>query len=188
MAEVERSFKKKINSIDIMQKQLNTSKPNIVPSKPNIRNSAIDKAYAFLKIWEGEKLKAYKCPAGVWTIGIGNITINGVPVKEGMTITKEQSKQYCLEFINTMLNGKNGLWVDVHHCNSNQIAAIISFVYNVGIGAWQRSSLRQVVLKDPNNRQAITIAFQKWNTANGKILQGLVNRREAEIQLYFSKS
>lgn len=188
MAEVERSFKKKINSIDIMQKQLNTSKPNIVPSKPSVRNSAIDKAYAFLKIWEGEKLKAYKCPAGVWTIGIGNTTINGVPVKEGMTITKEQSKQYCFEYIDKMLNSNNGLWVDIYQCTSSQVAAIISFVYNVGIGAWQRSSLRQVVLKDPNNKQAITIAFKKWNTVNGKRLQGLVNRREAEIQLYFSKS
>jgi len=173
-----------------MQNQLNTSNTNLItkqskilPSKLNIRKLSLDKAFDIVAKLEGLRLQAYKCPANVWTVGYGITVIDNKPITKDTVITKEQAKEYLCDYLSKSLDT---IWKDVMNCNSNQIAAILSFVYNCGKGAWDKSGLRRAVVANPNNFQAISIEFKKWTKVNGKVMQGLVNRREAEIKLYCS--
>jgi lysozyme len=70
--------------------------------------------------------------------------------------------------------------------NDNQFGALLSFAYNAGVGALQRSTLLKLVNANPNN-PLIRQEFNKWNKAGGKVLLGLQRRREAESSLYFSE-
>src|SRR6218665_3234104 len=92
------------------------------------------KGLALVKAHEGLKLKAYKCSAGVWTIGYGTtIYENGEKVKEGDVITKERA-----ELLLTLDLERR--WFAIRHhfakvrLNQNQIDAVLSFTYNLGIG------------------------------------------------------
>lgn len=134
-----------------------------------------------IKFYEGLKLKAYKCPAGVPTIGFGNTFYeDGKPVKMGDVITIEKANQLLENIAYKFLQGMklpDGL-------SDNQQSALLSFAYNVGLGAWGKSTLRKKVMANPNDA-SITKEFLKWNKASGKALKGLTNRREAEAALYF---
>lgn len=173
--------------------KLNTTQPKVLPSKPDLKTKAIEKAFNFLKQpnIEGIKLKSYQCPAGVWTIGIGTTVINGKPVTSNLTITLKEAEEYCKKDIEKCLNS---IWSDVWSYNANQIAAIISFVYNFGYGDWQSSTLRKIIVANPNNFDAIANQFRRWiyvkdpNTKQKKESDGLINRRKLEIQLYCSSN
>ena len=134
-----------------------------------------------IKFYEGLKLRAYKCPAGVPTIGFGNTFYeDGKPVKMGDVITIEKANQLLENIAYKFLHGMklpDGL-------NDNQQSALLSFAYNVGLGAWVKSTLRKKVMVNPNDA-SIAKEFLKWNKADGKVLKGLTNRREAEAALYF---
>ena len=134
-----------------------------------------------IKKFEGCRLKAYKCPAGVWTIGYGHTD----GVKEGDVITLVEAENMLIEDL------KIYRWQVVKatekycHLNDFQIDALTSFNYNVGYGNLLKSTLLKKVRKDPNDA-SIRDEFKKWVYAGGKVLQGLVRRREAEANLYFS--
>ena len=136
---------------------------------------------SIIKYYEGLKLRAYKCPAGVPTVGFGNTFYeDGKPVKMGDVITIEKANQLLENIAYKFLQGMklpDGL-------TDNQQSALLSFAYNVGLGAWQKSTLRKKVMANPNDT-SITQEFLKWNKASGKVLKGLTNRREAEAALYF---
>ena len=136
---------------------------------------------SIIKYYEGLKLRAYKCPAGVPTVGFGNTFYeDGKPVKMGDVITIEKANQLLENIAYKFLQGMklpDGL-------TDNQQSALLSFAYNVGLGAWQKSTLRKKVLTNPNDT-SIAKEFLKWNKASGKVLKGLTNRREAEAALYF---
>ncbi len=70
--------------------------------------------------------------------------------------------------------------------NQNQTDAIISFVYNVGAGAFRKSTLLKKINTNPGDKTSITTEFMKWNKAGGKPLAGLTARRKEEVKLYFS--
>jgi lysozyme len=136
-----------------------------------------------IKKWEGCKLKAYRCSANIWTIGWGSTFYeNGSRVKEGDIITQKRADDLFLitlkgyeDAVDKMVTAK---------INKNQRSALISFCYNLGIGALKNSTLLKKVNSDPNN---LTIAdeFMKWVNAGGKVIRGLVNRRTDEKNLYF---
>ena len=130
------------------------------------------------------KLTSYLCSANVWTIGYGTTKINGVAVKEGMQITLDEAEEYlekdCQVFYNAVCKEVANI------CNDNQIASLTSFTYNVGIGAFKESTLLRVIKENPNNKSEITKQFMRWLFAGAKRVQGLENRRKAEIELYFS--
>ena len=137
-------------------------------------------AYDFIAEFEGKKLKAYKCPAGVWTIGVGHTE----GVKEGMVISEEDAIELfradCAEFAE---EASKLIKVKV---NANQYIALLSFVFNFGITKFRQSS----VLRNLNNG-AITQAaesFLLWNKINGKPSKGLIRRRNAEKRLFMSKA
>ena len=131
-----------------------------------------------IKKYEGLRLEAYKCPAGVWTIGYGHTK----GVYKGMSITKEEAEKllqqdvsvFELQVINTV--GK------LSDC---KIDALVSFAYNVGVAAFRNSTLCRKV-KANSDDPAIRNEFMKWIYAGGKKLQGLERRRKEEAEMYFS--
>ena len=134
-----------------------------------------------IKEFEGIRLTAYKCPADVWTIGIGHTSAAGAPeVKPGMTITVQEAYEILNNDLNQYEDAINK-FVKVP-LTQNQFDALVSFVYNVGVGAFQKSTL----LKKLNAGQynAVPGELMKWTKAGGKELPGLVRRRRAEAALW----
>ncbi len=134
--------------------------------------------------WEGCRLTAYLCSAGVATIGWGStLYANGTKVKLGDKITQKAADDLFLITLKQYEDAVDRLVTS--KINSNQRAALISFCYNLGIGALKNSTLLKKVNSNPND---ITIKdeFMKWTKASGKVIQGLVNRRNDEQKLYFT--
>ena len=132
--------------------------------------------------YEGCKLKSYKCPAGVWTIGYG-ITYfpDGTPVKEGDEITKEFAEVLLVDYIK-----KNIMPVFdkiPYKLSENQKCAIASLCYNVGVPAFLKSKLFTAIC---NKDYAEICRNWDWYKANGKVMKGLVKRRVEELH-YFIK-
>jgi lysozyme len=143
-----------------------------------------NKLKELVKEFEGCKLKAYKCPAGIWTIGYGNTQYeNGKAVKEGDVITLKRAEQ-LLEIILIKFIQQVGELVK-SNINQNQKDALTDFAYNCGVGNLKTSTLLKKVNADPKDK-TIRAEFEKWTRANGKVLNGLVKRRNAEANLYFS--
>ena len=137
-----------------------------------------------VKKFEGVKLQAYKDVAGIWTIGYGLIRYpNGEKVKQGDKITQDQANEYFKQTLQKFAQGvEDSVKVKI---NNNQFAALVSLAYNIGINAFKDSTLLKIVNKNPNDPQ-IKNEFMKWVNAGGKPVQGLVNRRSIESNLYFS--
>ena len=145
-----------------------------------------DKGYDLIKRFEGYSDRPYKCPAGISTIGYGNTYYpNGTKVK----IT---DKQITREYANEILaHTADEFAADVlklvkTNITVNQLNALTSFAYNVGVANLQKSTLLKLVNVNPNDGN-IAKEFLKWNKAAGKELKGLTNRRIAESALYFTK-
>ena len=132
-----------------------------------------------IKLFEGVRLKAYKCSAGVPTIGYGNTYYaNGDKVKMGDVITLEQAKELFDDLIvryERIVESK--LKVDV---KQNEFDALVSHTYNTG----GSSTLFKLVNMGAPKEKIKNWFTTKYITANGKRLQGLVNRRLKEWELY----
>ena len=137
-----------------------------------------EKAIELIKKFEGCSLKAYKCPAGVWTIGYGHTK----GVKIGQVITQLQAEVLLLDDIEVVVSSiKRLLKVNL---GINQLCALISFTFNVGVGNLQKSTLLKLI-----NEKKLGLAaneFNKWVYANKKKLNGLVKRRQAEKDLFLT--
>jgi lysozyme len=136
------------------------------------------KGIEFIKAHEGLRLDAYLCPAGVPTIGYGH-TYN---VKIGDRITAEQAEMLLIGDLivaETEVN-RYGL-----HLTQNQFDALVSFVFNVGAGNFRNSTLLKRLKANPNDPD-IANQFKRWVYSDGKVLPGLVRRRNEEAKLYFS--
>lgn len=135
-------------------------------------------ALELIKKSEGFAAKTYLCPAGVPTIGYGET----LGVKMGMTITEpEASALLEKRYDEFEANVKRLLKVDV---SENQLGALTSFAYNLGVGSLQKSTLLAKLNK--GDYQGAADQFPKWVMANGKTLPGLVTRRNAERQLFLT--
>jgi lysozyme len=144
------------------------------------------KAVDLIKQFEGFRKDAYICPAGVPTIGYGATTWgNGQKVKMGEVISMTLAEKLLMADLEKRAKSLAGLKV-----NQNQFDALISFVYNLGIGAFRGSTLFRKVQQDPND-PTIRAEFMKWNKARvaGKLveLRGLTRRRDAEANLYYAE-
>jgi len=132
--------------------------------------------------FEGLRLKAYKCPAGIPTIGYGSTTFNGKKVTMDMVITREQAVE---QLERDLANFEKGVERYVKSkINQDQFDALVSFSYNCGLGNLQRSSLLKKVNANPQD-ETIRDSFSLWNKGGGKVLAGLVRRRKAEADWYF---
>ena len=136
------------------------------------------KGISLIKEFEGLRLKAYKCPGGVWTIGYGHTA----GVKPGIVITKTQAEEYLKADLIAFERYLNGLGLAL---NQNQFDALISFIYNVGTGNFSNSTLLRKVRANPQDN-SIMDEFLRWVYSKGRVLPGLQRRRLAEMKLYFS--
>lgn len=137
------------------------------------------KGIEFIKRHEGFRARAYQCPAGVWTIGYGHTR----GVNNGDVITKEQGERFLIQDVQTAEREVNSHGLIV---NQNQFDALVSFVFNVGVGNFSRSTLLRK-LKVNTNDSTISYEFSRWKNGGGKVLPGLVKRRKEEAELYFDK-
>jgi len=136
------------------------------------------KCIGVIKSHEGFKKKAYKCPAGVWTIGFGST----VGVTEGMVITEQKAIEMLQKHLVSVENDLTNLKLAI---NQNQFDALVSFIYNIGIGAFRKSGILRTIRANANS-PVIRTQFSEWVNGGGKILPGLVRRRADESTLYFS--
>ena len=129
-----------------------------------------------IKKFEGCVLKAYKCPAGVWTIGYGHTA----GVKEGQTITKKEAEDLLKhDLITFETHVSNLITVAI---NQNQFDALVSFCYNLGPGNLKSSTLLKLI--NAKNFNGAAEQFDRWVYTGGKKLNGLVKRRAAEKALF----
>lgn len=144
----------------------------------------MNKGIPIIRKFEGLKLRAYLCPANVWTIGYGNTFYeNGSKVQEGDKITLERADK-LLFFVVQKFEAEVKKLVK-SAINDNQLGALTSFAFNVGAGNLAKSTLLKKVNANPND-SSIRDEFMRWTKAGGKVLNGLVTRRKAEADLYFS--
>lgn len=133
--------------------------------------------YDLIKKYEGCRLTAYKCPAGVWTIGYGTTVYpNGQPVREGDKISRDEAEAFLTMYIKQNIKLPTGL-------NANQQEALRSLIYNIGQGAFDKSSLKQAII---NKDWKSVYKNWDWVTAGGQFLKGLAKRRAEELLLFFS--
>ena len=137
-------------------------------------------------MFEGYKAKAYLCPANVVTIGFGStMYTDGRKIKINDTINEDQANELLMWELKNKSIALHGL-----NLNQNQFDSLLSFIYNLGIGAFTKSTLRKKVVANSNDA-TIKDEFMKWNkaTIGGQLveLKGLTRRRTAEAELYFKK-
>ena len=125
---------------------------------------------------EGLRLTAYQDSVGVWTIGYGHT--NGVHA--GMTCTQEQADQWLQEDVQGAVYVVNS--VVTAPLNQNQFDALVDFVFNLGSGNFQSSTLLKLL--NQGDYQGASNEFPKWNHAGGVVVNGLTTRRLAEQKLF----
>ena len=134
---------------------------------------------ALIKKFEGCELEAYKCPAGVWTIGFGFTK----DVKEGdvwsqsyaeemLDIELEEYEEYVTDLVDVPLN-------------ENQFSSLVAWCYNLGPTNLVQSTLLSKL--NAGLYEDVPHEIKRWNKANGEVLEGLVRRREAEALLFEGK-
>lgn len=137
-----------------------------------------------IKKFEGLSLKAYRCQAGIETIGYGaTFYPNGAKVQMGEAISLEVANQLLAYHVGLFAKGVEK--VIKAPINQNQFDALVSFAYNVGLQALQGSTLLKMINVNPNTPN-IREQLLRWNKAKGKVLPGLTKRRSMEADLYFS--
>jgi len=134
---------------------------------------------ALIKKFEGCELEAYKCPAGVWTIGYGHTK----DVKEGDKINKDEAN-YLLQEEMIEFESYIDDMVEVE-LNQSQYDALCAWVYNLGPSNLGSSTLLKVL--NEGKYEEVPQQIKRWNKANGEVLTGLIRRREAEALLFQGK-
>lgn len=143
----------------------------------------MNRGIPIIRKYEGLKLNAYICPAGHATIGWGSrFYENGSKVQMGDKITIDRADRLLFDIVQKFEISVRGLIKKP--LNENQIGALTSFAFNVGVGSLKSSTLLKKVNANPDDL-TIRNEFLRWTKAGGKQLKGLVARREAEADLYF---
>lgn len=146
---------------------------------PKISTQTLD----FIKKWEGFSSCSYICSAGVWTIGYGTTMYNnGAKVKEGETINEEDATFELYKHIEINCFPVVEEIEKKIKLNENQKTAIISLVYNIGATAFNSSKCKKYIIHND-----VDGACKNWDwiKSNGKILNGLIKRRNEEIELMY---
>lgn len=141
------------------------------------RVSYLDAAAKIISDFEGTRLLAYRCSAGVWTVGVGH---TGRDVHEGLRITASDAVRLLYA---DMLEADKAVddYVEVP-LNENQRAALVSLIFNIGAGAFKNSTLARLLNR--GDYVGAAAQFARWNKAGGVVLPGLARRRVAERKLF----
>ena len=132
-----------------------------------------------IKTYEGCRLTAYKCPAGVWTIGYGHTA----GVKQGDKITQLQADTLLAVDLQKFEYSVNK--AVKKPITQNEFDALVSFAFNVGIGNFEKSTLLRLI--NMGQFELASKQFERWISAGGKPLTGLKKRRLAEKTLFLKK-
>lgn len=130
-----------------------------------------------IKESEGLRLKAYKCPAGVWTIGYGH---TGKDVKKGMVITEEKATELLKRDI-ARFERHVSAYDKIYHFTNNEFSALVSFAFNLG-------SITGLTKNGTRTKQQIANKMLEYCYARGKKLNGLYTRRQKERRLFLKKN
>lgn len=133
--------------------------------------------------FEGIEEKAYKCPSGVWTIGVGHTgEVDDRPINAGMHITQEKAMQllrqdlaHFEEYINAEPYAKK--------LQQHQFDALVSFVFNIGTAAFHSSTMRRKLCSGADN-DSVAAEFGRWIYGKKGMLPGLVRRRKIEAEMF----
>lgn len=150
-----------------------------------MKDKIFEEAKKIIKAFEGLYLKAYKDPVGIWTIGYGHvIDVNKEKELLERAITEKEA-EVLLE--KDMERIWNGMWkfikIKLEDMHVLMWAALLSFCFNVGYGALQKSIGKAL---NEKNFEAVADEFPKWVYAGGKVLKGLVRRRDYERQVFLN--
>lgn len=146
----------------------------------NFKRKLDEDGIAFIKKHEGFRTKAYKDSAGIWTIGYGSIRIFGRAVKHDDEITEHQAINQMILDLETFEHAVNEhVYV---YLTQKQYTALVSFTYNIGQNAFRNSTLLKKL--NQSDYKAAADELLRWNKAGGKVVQGLVNRRNDERSLF----
>lgn len=137
----------------------------------------------FIRRWEGEKLKPYKDVAGLWTIGVGHLidTEHESHLLAPEGISQEQSDELLMNDLDEFDRYVRNM-VDVP-LEQHQFDSLVSLVFNIGPGNFQTSTVRKRI-NGNYPPEEIAEAWKRWKKAGGKVVQGLINRRDDEVNLY----
>ena len=134
---------------------------------------------ALIKKFEGCELEAYQCSAGVWTIGYGHTK----GVQPGDTWSQSHA-EHMLEVELEEYQSYINKYVTVN-LSQNQFDALVSWVYNLGPANLKASTMLKVL--NSGDYEGVPAQIKRWNKAGGKVLQGLIRRREAEALLFIGR-
>lgn len=129
-----------------------------------------------LKEFEGLRTKAYRCPAGVWTIGYGHTD----GVRQGMKISEREADRLLREDVERVGEAVSNLGICAKQC---EFDALVSFAFNLGVQALKGSTLLRCIERG-DGKDEIQRQFKRWVYSDGKVLAGLVKRREWEARRY----
>ena len=142
-------------------------------------------AIALIKHHEGVRNRPYRCPANLYTVGVGHL------IGDGKSLPESWNRTFSQEEIDGLLKSDlKRFELGVHKMLPNvplrqsEFDSIVSFCFNLGLGCFQRSTLRQALLR--GDKKAAMESLVKYCRAGGKILKGLQNRRLDEKALFES--
>jgi len=153
------------------------------------------KAIKMIMHHEGVRQKPYRCPAKLWTIGVGHVLYPEqgklkIDERDGFALKIEDFRTFPMEEVDAILRAdldrfERGV---EKFCpvplTQGQFDALVSFSFNVGLGTLQRSTLRQKVLR--GDMEGASEELLKYCMAGGKVLRGLLNRRKDEQAVFNS--
>ena len=154
-------------------------------------------AIDMIKHHEGVRLRPYRCPAALWTIGVGHVMYPGqarlnMEGRKAFTIRPEDAYPHTMDEVDALLSADLGRFEQgvARLCptatrNQGQFDALVSFAFNVGLGTLQRSSLR--LAYNRGDIEEAAKGFDKYVRGGGRVLPGLVKRRADEKALFLSK-
>jgi lysozyme len=149
--------------------------------KRNVKVS--DKLIKLLRHHEGVRNKPYQCPAKLWTVGVGHLIGDGksLPASWNKTFTNEEIDGILKSDLNRFELGVSKMLPNVQ-LKQHEFDALVSFCFNLGLGCFQRSTIRQALLR--GDKEQAMESLMKYCRAGGKILRGLENRRKDERRLF----
>jgi len=145
---------------------------------------ASTRCLVMIKHHEGVRYRPYKCPAGLWTIGVGHLIGDGktLPPEWNRTLSKDEVDQILAADLRRFERGV--LRLCPVPLTQGQFDALVSFAFNLGLGGLQRSSVRMCTNR--MDKDGAVRGLMKYIKGGGKVLPGLVKRRKDEAALYMS--
>lgn len=133
-----------------------------------------------IKEFEGYQMKAYKCPAGVWTCGYGHTQ----GVDKTTTCTRSTAERWLLDDLSAVETVVNNIELVLVGLTDGQRDALTSFIFNIGSARFYNSTLWKV-MKTNSKSKVLKDLWLQWRYSNGRELKGLVNRRKWEVGVYY---